>query len=315
MAGARTELAAGRPQVAQALLRRAQDVVPAKSRSQVLLEQARLHEYCGDLQRAREVLAGARGDLGHYWKVFLESVLLERRAGCREAAIEQAEHALTMHTGTGRLWAVLMQLRQADGDRAKLHVFERALQRVPKSGEVWCEGARIAMNVHSKYFDLHAATQYLNFATQFTPQYGDSFIELLRLVLLSAALRVLGRNPSDLVDRTTPREGDDELPLAEYLAGVDTHEVEQRCINADPNYGGMWFHCKEHPYDTACEVLRRAKVLLCMDIAAALTDEEHVPITFGEYASFASFCPDISGVTMSRLMYRRMLFGSDQIIA
>ena len=88
-----------------------------------------------------------------------------------------------------------------------------------------------------------------------------------------------------------------------------------RCINADPNYGGMWFHCKEHPYDTAFEVIRRAKVLMCLDIAAALTDEEHIPISFGASASFTSFCPDIHGVAMSRHMHRRLLFGSDQIIA
>ena len=161
---------------------------------------------------------------------------------------------------------------------------------------------------------------------------------------MTAALRVLNRNPENLMDRTSTKEGDEELgsPLAEYLASLDTHDVEQRCINADPNYGGMWFHCKEHPYvccgpsllgrscqlnrcaafvvglhryDTAVEVIRRAKVLMCLDIAAALTDEEHVPITFGVSASFTSFCPDIHGVDMPPHMHRRLLFGSDQIIA
>ena len=100
--------------------------------------------------------------------------------------------------------------------------------------------------------------RYLNFAIQFTPQYGDSFIgaaqprgrssvgrsltgcfaragpltcaELLRLELLSEALRVLRRNTYDLVDRTTPRDDDEAVPLAEFLAGLDTSEVEQRCV-------------------------------------------------------------------------------------
>jgi la-related protein 1 len=45
-------------------------------------------------------------------------------------------------------------------------------------------------------------------AIQFTPQYGDSFVELLRLHLLE---RGPGANPGDHLDRL--------------------------CVNADPNYG------------------------------------------------------------------------------
>ena len=56
----------------------------------------------------------------------------------------------------------------------------QALKEVPKSGEVWCEGARIHLNPLSKAFDLETAGKYLGFAVQFTPQYGDSFMECLR---------------------------------------------------------------------------------------------------------------------------------------
>lgn len=87
LAGARTELAAANVAVARALQQQAVADVPAKSRSQVLLEQARLEEYCGNVKVARSVLAAAREQLGHQWKVFLESVLLERRAGNRGAAV------------------------------------------------------------------------------------------------------------------------------------------------------------------------------------------------------------------------------------
>ena len=62
-----------------------------------------------------------------------------------------------------------------------------------------------------------AAKRFLNFAIQFTPQYGDSFVEYLRLKFL--------------------------------IAGVHCPEayerVSQLCVNADPNYGQMWFHCKQ----------------------------------------------------------------------
>lgn len=54
--------------------------------------------------------------------------------------------------------------------------------------------------------------------------------ELLRHVLLNECLRVLQRNPFDVDDRTTVREGDAELPLAEHLARFDTSDVEQRCV-------------------------------------------------------------------------------------
>ena len=87
LSGARMELAAGHEDVARALVARAEARVSHKSRSQVLLELVRLEEYCGNVDRAREMLALSRQTLGHQWKVFLESVLLERRAGNRRAAV------------------------------------------------------------------------------------------------------------------------------------------------------------------------------------------------------------------------------------
>ena len=56
--------------------------------------------------------------------------------------------------------------------------------QAPKSGEVWCEGGRLHMNPTSPHFNLKRAHKFLNFAIEFTPQYGDAFIESLRLKLL-----------------------------------------------------------------------------------------------------------------------------------
>lgn len=74
----------------------------------------------------------------------------------------------------------------------------------------------------------------------------------MRLELLTEALRVLDKDPTDLFERTapsavgTPRESavdglcgsmspmlfasgeEEEIPLAEFLAGVDTTDVERR---------------------------------------------------------------------------------------
>ena len=38
---------------------------------------------------------------------------------------------------------------------------------------------------NNKHFDYVQAENYLKFAIQFTPQYGDSFIEMLKLYILT----------------------------------------------------------------------------------------------------------------------------------
>ena len=48
-------------------------------------------------------------------------------------------------------------------------VFRMALNEVPKSGEVWCEGARICLR-RGQWSD---AKEYLNFAVRFTPQVSE----------------------------------------------------------------------------------------------------------------------------------------------
>ena len=277
LAGSRMELGAGREDVARKLLVRGLAEVPKKSRAPVMLELARLEEYSCHPDRAREVLADARLLAPYDWKVCLEGVLLERRVGRRNAAVRLAEQALQSHTGTGRLWAVLVQLRGADGPDPQMQVFSQALGQVPKSGEVWCEGARLHMNPHSPYYDTVEAARHLKFALQFTPQYGDSFIEWLRLGLLIAAgfgthssnddlpaphteLHIdpppVVRNPVDVLN----------VDIQELLSTVDMSVVERRCVNADPNYGYMWFHCKVRPFDSARQVLQRAATILRREI-------------------------------------------------
>jgi hypothetical protein len=39
-------------------------------------------------------------------------------------------------------------------------------------------------NPQNPYFNLDTARKYLEFAIQFTPQYGDSFLEMLKLTML-----------------------------------------------------------------------------------------------------------------------------------
>ena len=93
------------------------------------------------------------------------------------------------HRGAGRLWASLIQLihqyahclhltHRASGPSHAFFFFVLSLRHVAKSGEVWCEGARIFLSPCSPLFSLHNARYCLNLAVFFTPQYGDSFIEV-----------------------------------------------------------------------------------------------------------------------------------------
>ena len=120
-------------------------------RSVVLLECARFEEYCHHLDRARAILRKAKIETKHEWKVFLESVLLEIRmllvttvhgglfcgvahsnegANNIPGALREAEAALQIHSGTGRLWAVMIQLKQFESYREQLRVFRKALHEV-----------------------------------------------------------------------------------------------------------------------------------------------------------------------------------------
>ena len=73
---------------------------------------------------------------------------------------------------------------------------------------------------NNPYYDLEKAKKYLEFAIQFTPQYEDSFLEMLKLSLAT---------------------GD--------IEGLE--QVRQYCIHAEPNYGVLWFYFKNSVLDNA----------------------------------------------------------------
>jgi len=91
------------------------------------------------------------------------------------------------------------------------------------------------------HFDYAKAENYLKFAIQFTPQYGDSFIEMLKLYILT--------------------DQQDKIRL-----------LKQQCIHAEPNYGVLWFFFKESIVDNAIEVWERAESAIKLDLAAQRED-------------------------------------------
>ncbi len=308
LAAARSELAFGQNDRARKLFVKAHNAVPEKGRSSTLLECARLEEFLGDTDLARAILCKGRCEYAHDWKVWLESVLLEIRNAQFLRAIQICSSALELHSGTGRLWASLIQLRQYDGgDVQQRHVLKHALQAVPKSGEVWCEGARVHLNPFATTFDIDRARRHLYFATKFTPQFGDSFVEGAKLEVLQQCLV----NVADIIWKETKadlefarsKEPEDDA-ISKYIgeitvaishivtessfetgkygalmssigkllvpeaitSSIDLSDLQQACLNADPNYGSLWFYCRNGAADPPKKILERATELVTKEI-------------------------------------------------
>lgn len=183
---ARSELWDGSVEISRKLLAQAREDAPQRVQVAVCIELSRTEEFLGRGEEARAALTDAHACEGHDWKVFLEHIFMEARQGYLAAAKKAAMAALDLHPATGRLWSALIALEHSDegGASSAMAAFRRAVREVPKSGEVWCEGARVFMNPLGAYFHLGRAQKCLEFAVHLTPQYGDSFLELLRLRFL-----------------------------------------------------------------------------------------------------------------------------------
>ena len=77
--------------------------------------------------------------------------MLEVRNGYFIEAEDMVINSLKVHNATGRLWATLIQLQHArcttrDDFEQTYKTFIKSLHEIPKSGEVWCEGARLHMS-------------------------------------------------------------------------------------------------------------------------------------------------------------------------
>ena len=240
LSGARIELKAGRTQAAALLIAQSLVEVPGKQRALVLAEEAKMYEYLCDYERAGKAIDSACEEAKQDWKIHLEAIAADLRSLDFPKALERAKQALQVYSCTGRLWAVLIQLQHADvesvAEGVPMQSFRQALQEVPKSGEVWCEGARLRLNPFTADFDLTLAEAYLQYAIQFTPQYGDSFIELMRLYRLTSQLHKL-------------------------------KALKQACINADPNYGTLWLFCRKTCLDSPRDIWKTAKKLVLEDLA------------------------------------------------
>lgn len=125
------------------------------------------------------------------------------------------------------LWVYLTICYFREPDQIKY--CKEAIQNCPKSGNIWCELARY-INCKIRYymmpinFDPIKAKKYLEFSIILTPQYGDTYLEYLRLVLIFRYVLLLpyGR----------------ERVKLELIRSSINHILLKAC-NFKPNYGSM----------------------------------------------------------------------------
>jgi hypothetical protein len=102
---------------------------------------------------------------------------------------------------------------------------------------------------NNPYFNLENALRYLDFAIQFTPQYGDSFLEMIKVCHL---LQLSGVDASSTLEKT-----------------------KQSCLHSEPNYGVLWFFFKNSLVDSACDIWNEAETAIAKETSGKQTSDIH----------------------------------------
>lgn len=187
--------------LSETLLRFAVNKTTVKSTPTVLLGLAKYFEEIYEVSKAKDVYKTLLGKYDSDWRIYLEYCLFLVRQDMRDMALKSVKKSLEKHPNTGRLWALYVQLELDERQPQRLH---EAILSAPKSGEVWVEAARMAMNPLSPFFNLKNAEFYLSESFLFTPQYVDIFIEMIRLEILKNGLSA---NLSEIHDLFLSGEG------------------------------------------------------------------------------------------------------------
>lgn len=175
----------GQPPLVEKLLNYTLHITPQKSISTVLMAIAKYYEQVNDMKNAKRIYKQFRKEFTSDWRIFLEYALFLIRRGNRSKAIKWVKKGIEIHSATGRLWALYVQLEDETLQSQRL---VEAVMSAPKSGEIWVEAARMAMNPLTPFFNLKNAEFFLTESFLFTPQYADIFIEMIRLCLLKGGL-------------------------------------------------------------------------------------------------------------------------------
>jgi hypothetical protein len=231
------ELVYGNDSLAPTLTSWALRITPGKSRPAVYILCAKVSEFDGDPEGAHRLFRQAGTDYWAEWRVFLEFAQCFLHQADITQAIAVLDEGLRTHPGSGRLWAVRVQLEAFASLDGQVVALKKAVEAVPKSGEVWCEAARMALNPLSPFLNLAAARKYLEFASRFTPQHGDSLIEMVRVDLLEKGPR------------------------------ADFQEIKQRFLCSEANYGLLFIFVRKCVDRPLVDVLEDSVRLVKDDIA------------------------------------------------
>ena len=93
------------------------------------------------------------------------------------------------------------------------------------------------------------ALKYLDFAVQFTPQYGDSFLEVVRACLMLKKMK-----KSDKLLKTAMQGEVDPDHLLK--------KTHLNCLHSEPNYGVLWFYYKSSMIDNAIVIWKNARSII-----------------------------------------------------
>ena len=208
------ELLYGNQSICPLLLDLTLKITPYKSKPLVSILLAKVFELDDNYDHAEKIFKDIINEFAAEWRVFLEFAQFYVHRNNISAAIEVLNNALKLHQGSGRIWAFRVQLESFISVESQINVLKSSIQSVPKSGEVWCEAARIVLNPLTEYFNTESARQYLDFAYRFTPQHGDTLIELLRVELLEKGF------------------------------GTDLSLIRQKFISSEGNYGQLFLFIK-----------------------------------------------------------------------
>lgn len=204
------------------------EICNSRIKTDIYIQWARLEEYARNNTEARSVYQKAKGDCPDQWRIFFEEILFECRNLDLRKALRLIKRVIVNHDSCGRLWETSAQLHtHFYGVEKGWEICQKALLASPLSGEIWTECGRLFMNPRFSRFDLNFAKLFLNFARHLTPQYGDIYIDLIRLDLMQTG--------------------------GEYIS-----DIKHDAFVAEPSYGCLWEYCKKNVYLSSHQILDHA---------------------------------------------------------
>jgi len=134
------------------------------------------------------------------WRSYAMNILAAMGIGNYCYALEIAEKGVTQFPKNARVIELFLLNKYCtvEQDSEFMIAIQNNLQNLPKTGNFWLMAAQLCMNPCSSHFNLMLAEIYIVKAIQNTPQYGDIFIEWLKLLEIKKQLGIPHEDQSSL---------------------------------------------------------------------------------------------------------------------